>query len=123
MIFEGVNDIGNSGGDVSDQLIKAFTQIVNDAKKLNLKTIGATITPFGGSSYAGGSRESARKKVNNWILTSKTFDYTVDFSAAITSKSSADQIDSALHGGDHLHPNGAGYQAMANAFPLDIFKS
>ncbi len=48
MIFEGVNDIGSGGGNVGDQLISAFKQIVADCKKAGYITIGATITPFGG---------------------------------------------------------------------------
>ncbi|KAF2022182.1 lipolytic protein-like protein G-D-S-L family [Aaosphaeria arxii CBS 175.79] len=125
--YQRVNDLGNtpdsSASSVADQLIKAFTQIVSDAKKAGFKTIGGTITPFGGSSYAGNGRETARKKVNKWILESGTFDHTVDFSKAIENKSNPSQIDAKFHGGDSLHPNGAGYKAMADAFPLEIFKA
>ncbi|KAF2192446.1 lipolytic enzyme [Zopfia rhizophila CBS 207.26] len=131
MIFEGVNDIGNESTStqaqtaVGDALIKAFTQIAADAKKAGLVTIGATIMPFGGSgqSYSDPNREATRVRVNKWILESKTFDHTIDFAKVVASASQPSQLDAKFDGGDHLHPNGAGYKAVADAFPLDIFKS
>jgi lysophospholipase L1-like esterase len=121
MLFEGVNDIGNSASNPAPQLISAFKTIIADARKANLITIGGTITPFGGSSYSGSAKEEARKTVNAWIKTAGNFDYVVDFAAAVESKSDASKLDSRYNGGDSLHPNVAGYQAMADAFPLDIF--
>lgn len=133
MIFIGVNDIGggatNTGTQqsIGDNLIKAFTQIAADAKKAGYITIGGTITPFGAPSpsqqqYSDRNREVTRLRVNKWIVESRTFDHVVDFSKAIESKTAAGQIDSKFHGGDYLHPNGAGYRTMAEAFPLEIFK-
>lgn len=123
MIFEGVNDIGNGGAasSIAQQLISAFKQITADAKKAGLITIGGTITPFGGSSYAGSDKESARKTVNDWIKQKGNFDFVADFAAAIENKNSPSQLASQYNGGDSLHPNVAGYQAMANAFPLEVF--
>lgn len=134
MIFEGVNDIGNEAATssaqtaVGDSLVQAFTQIASDAKKAGLITIGATITPFSAPSasqqpYSDKTREATRQKVNNWIKTSGTFDHVVDFSAMVESKTSPGQLDSQYNGGDYLHPNGAGYKAMADGFPIEIFKS
>lgn len=129
MVFEGVNDIGSSSASaqtgIGDNLIKAYTQIVADAKKAGLITIGATITPFSGNgqSYSDPNREKTRQRVNKWIMTSGTFDHVVDFGAFVESKSTAGQLDPKYDGGDHLHPNGAGYKAIADQFPLDIFKA
>lgn len=128
MIFEGVNDIGGGANNaatqtsIGDRLISAFTQIVADAKKAGYTTIGATITPFAGNSYQGAEREKTRKRVNQWILTSGTFDRTVDIAAMVANKANAEQLDPKFNGGDGLHPNVAGYQAIADAFPVDIFK-
>lgn len=128
MIFEGVNDIGGGANSAStqtsigDQLIKAFTQIVADAKKAGLVTIGGTIMPFGGNSYQGAEREKTRKRVNKWILESGTFDHTVDLAGILANKNNPEQLDTKYNGGDGLHPNVAGYQAVADAFPIDIFK-
>jgi lysophospholipase L1-like esterase len=125
MIFEGTNDIGSSSGTaVGDQLINAYKTIIADARKLGYKTIGATITPFCGSgqSYCQGSRDSVRQKVNTWILGAGNFDYVVDFDKILRSSSTTNQLDAKYNSGDGLHPNVAGYQAIANAFPLDILK-
>ena len=119
MIFEGVNDIGSGGGNVGDSLINAFKKIVADAKAAGLVTIGATITPFGGNSYSSGAHEQARTKVNQWIMTPGNFDHAVDFASFVGQGSS---LKSTYDSGDHLHPNVAGYQQIANMFPLDIFK-
>ncbi|KAB5566043.1 SGNH hydrolase-type esterase domain-containing protein [Coniochaeta sp. 2T2.1] len=119
MIFEGVNDIGSGGGNVGDQLITAFKKIIADCKAAGLTTIGATITPFGGNSYSSGAREQARQKVNQWIMAAGNFDHAVDFAGFIGQGSN---LKSQFDSGDHLHPSVAGYQEIANKFPLDIFK-
>ncbi|KAK4445730.1 SGNH hydrolase-type esterase domain-containing protein, partial [Podospora aff. communis PSN243] len=123
MLFIGVNDIGNSGGGVASQLQNAFRTVVADCKAAGLKTIGATVTAFGGQgqSYSSPAREQQRQQLNQWILTSGTFDVTVDFAKAIDNPSRKDQLASQYDGGDHLHPNVAGFQAMADVFPLDVF--
>jgi lysophospholipase L1-like esterase len=126
MIYEGVNDIGGGGTDagsqnrIGDQLIAAFKQIAADCKAAGLKVFGATITPFAGQgqSYSDPTREQTRQKVNQWILTSGTFDAVVDFAGII---GSGDKLKAAFNGGDHLHPNVAGFQEIADKFPLNIF--
>ncbi|KAK4157186.1 SGNH hydrolase-type esterase domain-containing protein [Chaetomidium leptoderma] len=130
MVFEGVNDIGGGGTDSGTQnglgsrLQQAFQQIAADCKAAGLKTIGATITPFGGSgqAYSNPTREQTRVKVNEWILKSGTFDATVDFGGLIGDPSVKSQLARQYDGGDHLHPNVAGYQAMADGFPLGFFE-
>ncbi len=130
MIFEGVNDLGNSGTDTGTQssmytrITDAYKQIVRDCKAKGIKTIGGTITAFSGSgqSYGNPNREQTRQRINQWILTSGTFDATVDFAKAIDDPSQKSQLARQYDGGDHLHPNVAGFQAMADAFPLDFFK-
>jgi lysophospholipase L1-like esterase len=118
MIFEGVNDIGNGGS--ADSVINSFKTITADCKKAGYTTIGATITPFGGNSYSSGGHEQARQRVNQWIMTKGNFDHAVDFSSFIGSGANLNkQHDS----GDHLHPNVAAYQLLADKFPLEIFKS
>lgn len=119
MIFEGVNDIGSGSASTGDQLINAYKTIIADAKKAGYVTIGATITPFGGNSYSSGAHEQARQKANTWILAKGNFDYSVDFASWIGQGSN---LKSSFDSGDHLHPNVAGYQEIADKFPLDIFK-
>jgi lysophospholipase L1-like esterase len=96
---------------------------VADAKKAGYVTIGGTIMPFGSNSYQGTEREKTRKKVNKWILESGKFDHTVDLAGIVASKSNAELLDKKYDSGDGLHPSVAGYQAVADGFPLDIFKA
>ncbi|KAK7179277.1 hypothetical protein DPSP01_005698 [Paraphaeosphaeria sporulosa] len=119
MIFEGVNDLGS--GASAGALTNAYKQITADAKKAGFVTIGGTITPFGGNSYYSAGHEQARKQVNDFIKAKGNFDFVVDFAGAIENKGDPTKMDSKYNGGDGLHPNVAGYQAMANAFPLDVF--
>ncbi|KAH6626477.1 SGNH hydrolase-type esterase domain-containing protein [Chaetomium sp. MPI-SDFR-AT-0129] len=129
MIFEGVNDIGGGSADsgtqtrIGTELQEAFAKIVGDCKVAGIKTIGGTITPFGGNgqAYSSPVREAARVAVNEWILGSGTFDATVDFAKLIGDPTTVSQLAGKYDGGDHLHPNVAGYQAMADGFPLDFF--
>lgn len=76
----------NTQNQLGDNLISAFKKITTDAHAKGLITIGATITPFGGTgqSYSNAEREKTRVKVNNWILNSTgAFDYVVDFGKAV----------------------------------------
>ncbi|KAI1509078.1 GDSL Lipase/Acylhydrolase [Pyrenophora tritici-repentis] len=132
MIFEGVNDIGPAANSVSaqkligDRLIAAFTQIATDAKKAGFKTIGATITPFGNNAgYAGAEKEKTRLRVNEWVLAkgNGSYDFVVDFAGMVAKKGQVSVLDRKFDSGDGLHPNVAGYQAMADGFPLDNFKA
>lgn len=133
MIFEGVNDIGSAATSSSTQssiatkIISAYKQIAADAKAKGFVTIGATITPFGGSgqAYSDPNREATRQTVNKWILDSSagTFDYAVDFGKAIEDPAKKGQMKAAFdYSGDHLHPNATGYAAMVETIPLSIFK-
>jgi lysophospholipase L1-like esterase len=59
-------------------------------------------------------------QVNNWIRTSGAFDGVVDLDRAMQSPSNSLILNPAFDSGDHLHPNDAGYQAMANAVNLAL---
>ena len=50
------------------------------------------------------------------------FDGVIDFDAAVRDPASPLQLLPAYDSGDHLHPNDAGYQAMAAAINLTIFR-
>ena len=57
---------------------------------------------------------------NEWIRTSGAFDGVIDFDKVVRDPSNPLAINPAFDSGDHLHPNDAGYQAMANAIPLSL---
>jgi lysophospholipase L1-like esterase len=124
MILEGINDIGLSSATdpvTSDDLIAALKQLIERAHEHGIKVIGGTLTPYEGAAYARESGEQTRMAVNQWIRTSGAFDAVVDFEAAERDPEHPKQFRPGFNNGDHLHPNDAGYQAMADAIDLSIF--
>jgi lysophospholipase L1-like esterase len=125
ILLEGINDIGFSQGsgavtaphtDVSAaQIIAGYEEIIAQAHAAGLKIFGATLTPFGGARYWTPAGEAKRDAINDWIRTSGAFDGVIDFAAAVADPSDPEILDPAYDSGDHLHPNAAGYRAMARA--------
>jgi lysophospholipase L1-like esterase len=56
-----------------------------------------------------------REEVNAWIRKGQGFDGVVDFDATLRDSSSPPHLLGADQCGDDLHPNDAGYHAMAEA--------
>lgn len=123
IVLEGINDIGQSDlGNIplvtAADLINAYKQLIAQAHAAGLKIFGATLTPFEGASYWSPAGEATREAVNHWILTSGAFDGVIDFAAVTADPANPEMFNPAYDSGDHLHPNDAGYQAMANAINL-----
>ncbi|GAA3289838.1 hypothetical protein GCM10020295_02700 [Streptomyces cinereospinus] len=56
--------------------------------------------------------------MNAWIRGSGVFDAVVDFDAAVRDPADPQRMLARYDSGDHLHPNDAGFQAMADAVDL-----
>lgn len=69
---------------------------------------------------------SAWRRCSAWlqsfVRTSGAFDGVIDFDRALQDPANPLQMLAAYDSGDHLHPNDAGYQAMANAVNLSLFR-
>ncbi len=138
VLLEGMNDICFPGvklgsrsladaADVrtSEDLMTAYRQLIARAHAAGIKVIGATLTPFEGvviPGYSSASKEAERQTVNQWIRTSGAFDGVIDFDAVVRDPEHPSRLLPRLASGDHLHPNDAGYQAMADAIDLALFK-
>ena len=129
ILLEGINDIGfsqtpDTGCTVpntavsADQIIAGDRQLIRDAHARGVKIFGGTLTPFKGAAYWSAAAEAKRDAVNNWLRTSHAFDGVIDFASAVASSSDPQVMNPGYDSGDHLHPNDAGYQAMANAINL-----
>jgi lysophospholipase L1-like esterase len=116
--LEGINDIGGHSVTSAAQLIKADSLIITRAHAAGLRILGGTLTPFEGFHTYSAATEAIRQAVNTWIRTSHAFDGVIDFDAALRDPSDQHRLRPADDSGDHLHPNDAGYQAMADAVPL-----
>jgi lysophospholipase L1-like esterase len=129
IVLEGINDIGNSSpaAEVSaNDIIAGLRQLVIRAHARRLKIIGGTLTPFEGTTLPGffsQEGEMKREAVNAFIRTTTLFDGVIDFDKAVRDPTRPTQLLPAYDSGDHLHPNDAGYKAMADAVDLSIFKS
>jgi lysophospholipase L1-like esterase len=120
----GINDIvySPSANTISaDELAAGYQQLIARANLAGLRAIGATLTPFGGQAYYTPAREAARQQINAWIRGSGAWDGVVDFDLALRDPAQTNRLNPAYDSGDHLHPNDAGYQAMAQAVPLNLF--
>jgi lysophospholipase L1-like esterase len=129
ILLEGINDIGysQSRGALSAphtavsalQIVEGYDRIIALAHTAGLRIFGATLTPFQGARYWTPAGEAKREAVNHWILTSGAFDGVIDFAHAVADPSDPERLDPAYDSGDHLHPNAAGYLAMADAINLN----
>ena len=132
VVFEGINDIGTASGArvkgepaaTADDVIGAYTEIIERAHAHGIRVYGATLMPFEGFSFAGyftPEGEADRQKVNAWIRTSGRFDAVIDFDAATRDPERPSRLSASVDGGDHLHPSAAGYRIMGEAVDLTLF--
>ncbi|RPF38223.1 RICIN domain-containing protein [Streptomyces sp. TLI_185] len=140
ILLEGINDIGsyiNQDGQplTAKNLEDGIQSVIDQAHAVGVKIFVGTILPFktpdaaadGGkwkSSYWNTTKvknptgEQIRLDVNHWIRSNISVDGVFDFATTMADPNDPQQLNPAYDSGDHLHPNGAGYQAMANAVDL-----
>ena len=124
IVLIGINDIVYSSGTNPvplNSLIDGHLQLVSKARARGIRAIGATLTPFEGHSYYTAARENVRKRFNDWLRGGGAYDAMVDFDLALRDPARPTRLRTTYDSGDHLHPNNAGYQAMAQALPLTLF--
>lgn len=138
VLMEGINDIGFPGAKIggvyladpadvptSEELIEAYLQLISRAHAHGIKLIGATMTPCEGvelPGYYSESKEATRQTVNKWIRSSGSFDGVIDFDAVLRDPDHPSRLLPRFASQDHLHPNDAGYQAMADAIDLTMLQ-
>jgi lysophospholipase L1-like esterase len=126
MLLEGINDIGREAtvpeeAVTPDDIIAGYKQLIERAHTHGVKIIGCTLTPYEGANYQREKGETTRAAINEFIRSGKAFDAVVDFEAATRDAQNPKRLRAEFDPGDHLHPNDAGYQAMADAVDLAIF--
>jgi lysophospholipase L1-like esterase len=126
--LEGINDLG--AGASAEEIIDGLRKGVARLHEHHIKVIGATITTALNSTPTQGTPEvdAKRKAINQFIRAGGVFDGVADFDAAtVDAKTGAlrpeFQPSSSTGGpGDRLHPNRAGYQAMAKSIDLKLLQ-
>jgi lysophospholipase L1-like esterase len=125
ILLEGINDIGNNAGPnnqplTAQDLIDGYVSLINEAHAVGVNIIGGTLMPDRGNGYYTEAGEAIRQDVNHWIRSSGAFDGVIDFDRVMRSPYDALALRSAYDAGDHIHPNDAGMEAMANAIDLTL---
>lgn len=121
IFLEGINDITTPAEPVTaEDVIGGYKQIIDAAHDHGIQVIGCTLTPY--EQDANKPSEAVREAINTWIRTSHAFDAVVDFDAVTRDPANPKRIRSEFDPGDQLHFNNAGYEAMANAIDLTIFR-
>jgi len=129
ILLEGINDInirGRSDGPnalTAEELIWGYQQIIARCHAHGIRVMGAMIMTEEGVPTASERGEQIRQTVNRWILAKGNFDAVVDFDAVVRDPQHPARVKQEFDPGDHIHPNDAGNQAMANAFDLAMFKA
>ncbi|MBH1937622.1 SGNH/GDSL hydrolase family protein [Streptomyces sp. AV19] len=126
LVHFGINDLGLPGmaglpPASADDLIAGFTELARRARGAGLRIHAATIGPFAGAIYPGHDTPegmAARRRVNEWIRGSGTFDAVFDVARAVEDPARPDHILPAFDSGDGMHLNDEGARAMAGSVDL-----
>jgi lysophospholipase L1-like esterase len=125
IVMEGSNDIWDSVANygcgttpeiTADQIIDGLRSLIAAAHARGIRVVGATILPFWAfylSPDQFARAEEIRQAVNSWVLHSGAFDSVADFASAVADPANPQQLNPAYDSGDHLHPDDAGYRAIA----------
>lgn len=105
----------------ADAVIGALRQYQLRAHSRGIKAYAGTIIPLGGATNYTPSYEVRRQLINAFIRGGGLDGY-ADFDAAVRDPADPTRILGAYDGGDHHHPNDAGYKALAHAFDLALFQ-
>jgi len=125
--MEGINDFGAANAS-AESVIEGYKQGVAHLRQKipGVKIFAATLTSALNSTPTHGRPEveAKRQALNAFLRASKEFDGVIDFDAVTLDPATGEvkavfQPNSSIGGpGDKLHPNRAGYAAMANAIDL-----
>jgi lysophospholipase L1-like esterase len=121
--MEGTNDIGVPPTPTAAAVTVGLQTVIDRLRDAGLRVIVGTLPPCKGFALAQhGTPEAIAKRnaINDWIRTSAVADGVVDFHAVLRDPNDPDQLLAAYDSGDHLHPNAAGYAAMAEAIDLSL---
>ncbi|RLV08943.1 SGNH hydrolase [Streptomyces griseocarneus] len=119
----GVNDILRRP-QVEDpqRILNGLRALVDRAHARGLRVVGSTLTPFGGHAGTVERQEATRQGVNEVIRSGRVFDEVVDFDRTLRDPADPERLLPAYDSGDGLHPNDAGYRAMADAVDVSALK-
>jgi lysophospholipase L1-like esterase len=131
ILLEGRNDLAalpgprtpvapGGGGADAETLFGGYRQIAERAHQKGIRVIAAAITADATAGWDE-HKEAERRKLNALLKSSRLFDGYIDFDAVLQNPAGPG-LKPAYDSGDHLHPNDAGYRAMAEAVDLEMLE-
>jgi lysophospholipase L1-like esterase len=130
IVHLGANDIGAPQVDdpcvrpnpqvTARQLIDGHRALIRAAHAHGVKAVGMTIPPMKGALFPFWTpkAERLRDELNHWIRTGHEYDAVIDADRAMADPSDRSMPRPGYVFMDGLHPDDAGYQAIANAIDL-----
>ncbi|MET9460214.1 SGNH/GDSL hydrolase family protein [Streptomyces canus] len=119
-LFEGVNDLKAHTGVTAPDLIAGYREIVDRSHDAGKCVVVSTIAPFKGWPEWDPAAEAVRQEVNDFIRSHRDeFDAVTDFDRVLRSPYDPERMLPVFDGGDHIHPNDKGMQAMADSVDLN----
>ncbi|MGW2660172.1 GDSL-type esterase/lipase family protein [Nocardia tengchongensis] len=126
IVLEGINDLGVPIGVDYDQLVAGYTDLIAQLHAAGLAVHLGTLLPAGNALSDGIATlplaAPVRQRVNAWIRSQTLSDSVIDFDAALRDPADPEVLAPRYAGADNLHPNPAGYRAMAEAVDLSAFR-
>ena len=131
VVLLGLNDIGFSETDEqptyrpapvveAEELIAGHRELIRQGRAAGLRVIGCTLLPFGGSDHWGEHAAKVSHELNEWIRCAGEYDAVVDLNRALADPGDPDRLRASYDFGDHLHPNDAGYEVMAEVLAATL---
>ncbi|MDR5756283.1 GDSL-type esterase/lipase family protein [Caballeronia sp. LZ035] len=120
---EAVNSLINDTPPTATQLEDAYRRVIGQAHAAQLGVVCSTLTPFQGIAEWTPAIEATREQINGFLRdrASSGCDAVLDQAEATGDVGNQAAYAPAFDSGDHLHPNDAGAQAIADAADLSWF--
>jgi lysophospholipase L1-like esterase len=122
LVQEGINDLGLPPPATAAQVIAGYEQLITAARRAGKKIWLGTLLPASDALVDGvllaPDSEKHRQEINTWIRTQQLGDGVVDFDAALRDPGNLSILRADYSSPDRLHPNPAGYRAVADTVEL-----
>ncbi|HTR91286.1 MAG TPA: SGNH/GDSL hydrolase family protein [Trebonia sp.] len=118
ILWEGNNDVATRPDLPLGVITGAYQRLVRLAHAHGMRIIGATLQPHEGAAFYSHAGNRLREAVNDWIRWSGAFDGVADFDQVLRDPRHPRRLLPGYDSGDHLHPNDAGYRAVAASVDL-----
>lgn len=133
IVHLGANDLRDTPGDpclrpggpaTATQVINAHRTLIRAARARGLTVVGTTIPPMKGALFPAWTPqvEKERDAVNHWIRTSGAYDAVLDADRILADPADPDRPRPGYVFQDGLHPNDAGFQALARGIDLGVLQ-